>query len=180
MAGIALPIRYSPSGPIIENGDGGQAVPGEGFTLRIVDALATAGSLTFSGTMQAIPKSGPETFALGLANPKAGLRYHAECLVPVANTDSASAVVELGSQWRVDGGAWGQLAPAQRFELKNVTASGQSNLMLFRSLLTLGSALPSPVLVSSVLLEVQFTARVAPGAAVLGVGDLVGRLVETL
>jgi len=173
-----LPIRYSPSGPIISNDDGGDAVPGPGFTLRIVDKQLTAGSLTFSGSTQAIPATGPSDFILAITNPKPGLRYGCELLVCAQNVGGAGANWGIGCQYRVDGGAFSPEPELVRFAQTQATSvSGQ---MKFQSLFRLGKDLQAPVLDASTLLEVQFTAIVTAGAAALTSGTLAARLYETL
>jgi hypothetical protein len=174
----ALPIRYSPSGPIIGNDDGGEATPGPGFTLRIADRQNTAGALVFSGVAQAIPATGPSDFITSLTNPKPGLRYGAELLVCVQNTGGAVATVAIGAQYRIDAGAWVDEPRVMRYS--QVLAADATMPLKFQTLFTLGQDLAAPVLDGSLLIDVQFTALVTVGAASLANCTLAARLYETL
>jgi hypothetical protein len=173
-----LPIRYSASGPIITNDDGGEATPGEGFQLRLADNQASAGALVLDGTNQPVPGSGGSEFAVALANPKPGRRYAANLTIVLANNSAASAAFVVGAQWRVDGGAWVQ--SPDFFSYSQNSATIASMCCVFDTRLRLGSALVAPVLDASALLEVQFTARVSAGTGIQAGQTVYARLIETL
>jgi hypothetical protein len=174
-----LPIRYSPSGPIIENANGGQCTPGPGFLLRQVDAQATAGALTLSSSFQQIPASGPTDFELELTNVTPGLRYGAEIRTVFASASNAVARVSLELQWSVDGGAFVSAGNPQSWDIDCVTI--QSISTPYQSLLVLGSALSAPIPADGAAsLKVRFAALVSTGTAVLTGNSLYGRLFETL
>jgi hypothetical protein len=175
---MSLPIRYSPSGPIISNNDGGEAVPGPGFTLRIVDRAVTAGALVFSGSSQVIPETGPVDFILEMLNPRPGLRYYAQLLIMLQN-GAAAATWSMSSQWSVDNGAFGANHSPRTF---NQAATAATSIQCtYLSVLTLGSALPSvPVAENSTSLRAQFVGSVSVGGISITPCTLVGRIVETL
>lgn len=175
---MALPLRYSPSGPAISNPDGGEAVPGEGFQLRLADNRASAGALVLDGTNQPMPGPGTDEFVVALANPKPGLRYAAHVVAVLASASAAVSKFTLGAQWRVDGGAWAQ--SSHFYTYQNDAATASSLVCVFDTSLLLGSALVSPVLAASALLEVQFTARVDTGTGILAGDTLYARMIETL
>lgn len=173
---MTLPIRYSPSGPIISSPAGAPAVPGVGFQLRLVDAMTSVGNLAFSSAADdPIPAaSGP--FILEIANPKPTLRYSVEAFVVVSGT---TGTVEwgFGSIWRIDGGAWSSVTGGRC----NVPggSSAQPRQVNIAQPAVLGSALPAPVLADSTLLEVQLTATVLSGnPSITAGGSIYARLIE--
>lgn len=174
---MSLPIRYAASGPIIGNPEGGEAVPGEGFQLRLADNRASAGALVLDGTNQPMPGPSGE-FVVGLADPKPGRRYAAHVVAVLETASAAAAKFTIGAQWRVDGGAWNQSSDFYTYQ--QGSASVTSMCCVFDTSLRLGSALVAPVLAASALLEVQFTARVSDGTGILAGDTLYARLIETL
>ena len=178
---LGLPIRYSPSGPVIGNNDGGEATPGVGFQLRVVDRAITAGALVFAAGAAVIPETGPADFILEMPNPRPGLRYSAQLLVIVQNNSAAAATFTLNSQWSTDlGGFSPQVAASQNRTFNQLSATIASMHCTYLSTLALGSDMPTPVTSTSTSLRVQFTGQVSVGTAQLSPCTLVGRLIETL
>lgn len=174
-----LPIRYAAAGPVIGNTDGGEAVPGEGFTLRVNDNFASTGVLGFDGTIKPIPTPLGD-FTCQLSNPKPNLRYSAEIFCPIANQGAAPAAIRFLAQWKVDAGGFVNNPSDEWLTYDLIQAANTSFGAFYRTSLKLGSALSAPVLDASTLLTVRFA-----GTADSGVGSVVGnqmfaRLIETL
>ncbi len=107
-------IRLSPSGPVIQNANGGTMVPGPGARLRLVEASCTiGGSLAISTVPQVI---GPQlgnglTLSLPLPLPQAGLEYRVTALVDVLNlSTNVTASVELYIDTSPDNVTWTEQA----------------------------------------------------------------------
>lgn len=176
---MSLPIRYSPSGPIIDNGEGGEAVPGMGFQLRCVDLLDTAGALTFSASDQVIPGDSG-SFIIEITDPKPGLRYAAQLFFDAESIGAAGYDLDVCAFWSVDGGVFAKNALLQENRFRQSAAIVASSPAAYNSPLTLGSALPAPVLTGSTSLRVEFGAKVSSGAGSISLASTVfGRLVET-
>lgn len=104
-----LPVRYSPSGAVISNTDGGPFTPGAGARLRLAEATTTmGGSLAVPAVADVIGPDGfgdPDALVLTLATPKAGLKYRAVLTLDVLNTiTNVGAEVVLYLDTSVDGG----------------------------------------------------------------------------
>lgn len=175
-----LPIRYAPSGPPISNPEGGEPVPGIGFPLRFSDAQASTGLLVLTASQQPIPDVLGD-FALAIENPAPDKRYRARMLTTF-NTSAASRL-SFGAEWQVDGAGWTPIPSGDFFIVDQAAAAANSTALEYATLLTLGAALPSPVLPGSALLEVRFTASVntgGGGAGALSGPKIWGELLETL
>lgn len=171
---MLLPIRYSPSGPIIRNAAGGDAVPGEGFRLRLSEVLDSQGALTLSGTPQDMPSNGAD-FIATLANPKPGLRYRASAQVNLTTTGAGGKQVLARFAWNA-GNGWVN-GPA--FQVVVGATDNSFSLVLAESVLTLGSALPDPVTEASTQLQVRLTLEGTDTISVAGQSMYLG-LTETL
>lgn len=107
---MTLPIRYSPSGAVINNNNGGELTPGSGMRLRLTEAQSTmGGSLAVPAVADVISAAGfgdPAAIVLTLAAPKEGLQYRAKLSLDLVNTttnDSTEVVLYLDTS--SDGGA---------------------------------------------------------------------------
>jgi len=106
---MTLPIRYSPSGAVIQNADGGDLTPGSGMRLRLTEAMSTmGGSLAVPAVADVISPAGfgdPAAVVLTLAGPKAGLQYRAKLSLDLVNvTTNIDCQVVLYLDTSVDGG----------------------------------------------------------------------------
>lgn len=105
-----LPIRYSPSGAVIANADGGPLTPGSGMRLRLTEAMTVmGGSLAVPAAAAVV---GPDGFAVATATvltldlPKEGLKYRAKLSLDLINTTTnVDAQVVLYLDVSLDGGA---------------------------------------------------------------------------
>lgn len=107
---MSLPIRYSPSGAVISNPDGGPLTPGSGMRLRLTEAMSTmGGSLAVPAVADVISAAGfgdPAAVVLTLDLPKEGLKYRAKLSLDVVNvTTNINTEVVLYLDTSVDGGA---------------------------------------------------------------------------
>lgn len=174
---MTLPIRYSASGPAIGNSDGGDAVPGEGFQLRLDDGLQTTGELVLSATPDVIP-GGASAVLRSLADPKPGRRYRFGCKVTISQNSDVTAVYRLTAQVRIDGGSW-VTAPDQ-FDFRQSAITISTATVCLDTVMRLGSALAAPVLADSALLEVQFLAEALGGDGLIQGGSIYSYLIESL
>lgn len=162
---MTRPIRYSPSGPVIGNAEGGQAVPGNGFDLRLSDDLGTQGVLTLSSSDQVIPTSDGDLFLRAeLTNPSPNLRYRAKAWVTFANANAAAQTVSMRFAWSVDGNP--VFTGSADFNVGMAATVAQAQMCCL-SQLTLGSALPQAVLDTSTSLRVQLEAANSSGDVTL-------------
>jgi hypothetical protein len=175
MAFQGLGIRYSGSGPFIENAEGAIANPGEGFQLRMVDLNESIGVYTMSSTPAPLESNaGPTTVSLPL--PKAGLRYSAQVIAQFE--DATPYTFNMSAYWSVDGGSYAQPLVANTLNYAELDAGGGRTSVVYTSPLTLGSVLG--VLDDSLLLSVQFYANASVGTPDLAGTRLFARLIETL
>jgi len=105
---MTLPVRYSPSGAVLVNANGGPFTPGTGARLRLAERNNTmTGTLAVPGTADFISAGGfgqPKIQTV-LNLPKAGLRYRAKMRLDlVSNSSNVSAEVVLFLDTSVDGG----------------------------------------------------------------------------
>jgi len=105
----SLPIRYSPSGAVINNNDGGGLVPGSGMRLRLTEAMSVmGGSLAVPVAAAVISAAGfgdPAAVVLTLDLPKEGLKYRAKLSLDLVNTTTnIAAEVVLYLDTSIDGG----------------------------------------------------------------------------
>lgn len=112
-------IRLSPSGPVIQNANGGTMVPGPGARLRLVEASCTiGGSLAISTVPQVI---GPQlgnglTLSLPLPLPQAGLEYRVTALIDVFNlSTNVTGSCELFIDTSPDNVTWTEQASNSHF-----------------------------------------------------------------
>lgn len=106
---MTLPIRYSPSGAVIANTDGGPLTPGSGMRLRLTEAMSTMGGSLAVPVAAAV--IGPDGFAVATATvltldlPKEGLKYRAKLSLDLVNTTTnVAAQVVLYLDTSLDGG----------------------------------------------------------------------------
>lgn len=109
---MSLPVRYSPSGSLINNDQGNPLTFGPGARLRLTEAQSSMGG---SLAVPADPNAGlisPDGFGdtdalvLTLNAPKQGYQYRARLSLDVANTSTnVGAEVVLYLDTSVDGGA---------------------------------------------------------------------------
>jgi len=112
-------LRLSPSGPDVENSDGGPFDPGSGARLRLNEALTTVGSTTGAITtiaqvigqnLSATPVPSDLPMSTSLATPKEDLKYRAELECDVMSSDTNTDIlVTLTIQTSPDGTAWTDL-----------------------------------------------------------------------
>jgi len=105
-----LPIRYSPSGAVIANSDGGELKPGTGMMLRLSESYTViGGSLQISTTPQTLGSvlGGGTVLVETLPEPSADLRYRASLSIDVGNSHTSTpGDVVLFIDTSVDGATW--------------------------------------------------------------------------
>lgn len=124
---MTLPIRYSPSGAVISNTNGGDLVPGSGMRLRLVEANSAMGGSLAVPSAAGGAVIGPAGFAdpsaivLTIDLPKEGLKYRAKCALDLVNvTTSAECNVVLFLDTSIDGGT----TYTNRAKVAHVVSSG--------------------------------------------------------
>lgn len=143
MAYPDIPLRLSPSGPPLENDNGGDGIPGSGFQLRFVDNAVSTAAVVLSGTMAPLTESGPTPFSLALSAPSPNRKYVFEYSTTLSQTSNVSAQWRLACSYSYDGTNWDILSSGQWFTVfQRGSADLGSIQVYFRQLLTLGSALP--------------------------------------
>lgn len=151
-----LPIRYASAGPVIGNAEGGEAVPGQGFQLRMAELADSQGTLTLSSTLTDVPVvNAPTVLQATLANPKPNRRYRATCIVMLESTADLLQGIGGRFSWQVDAGAFAGAGAGFGGKVGAAGVTACAGQFQFESILTLGSALPSPVLNTSTSLTVR-------------------------
>lgn len=144
-------IRLSPSGPDVENSDGGGFDPGNGARLRLSEATTTVGTTTGVITTIAkvigvncsaapVPTDFPMTASLTL--PAENKRYRAELECDVMSTlTNANILVTLTLQTSPDGTTWTDYVHNEHTIgfANNNTAGGARNVKLIAPMV-LGSS----------------------------------------
>lgn len=102
-------IRLSPSGPVVENANGGPLVPGSGMRLRLTETQFTmTGSLAIPASADTVGPAGfgaSSQATLTLLEPNADLYYRANVELDVINTSTnTDGEVVLYLDTSVDGG----------------------------------------------------------------------------
>lgn len=109
-----MKIRLSPSGPVVENSNGGPFEPGTGAMLRLAEGYTTiGGSLQMSSVPNTIGTvlGGGTVLIQSLANPNPDLYYRATVFLDVLNTSTnQSAHVVLFIDTSADGSTWTEQA----------------------------------------------------------------------
>ncbi len=145
---MSKPLRLSPSGPVVQNQDGGTFDPGEGARIRLVQGNCTVSATTQIPTTPATgavigPTFGSTVLNQHLDNPQPGRQYRASICCDLANQATTDGTVTLFLDTSVDGTAWTEAASNQH----NVAGGGLAD---FRNgsrharldlVLTAGSAL---------------------------------------
>jgi len=103
-----LPIRLSPSGPILANENGAPFVPGPGARLRLVEAYGTCGSNPIPTVPAVIGDPiGQPGFELHIDAPKQLLQYRATAVCEVRNpTTNETQSVQLYWDTSIDAVTW--------------------------------------------------------------------------
>jgi hypothetical protein len=127
-------IRISPSGPFLQNDEGGFAVPGPGFQLRLAEKKATCGgSITFVAS-----ELGSEALRVTLPDCSPDLNYKASAQINTwEQTNGSPVTLTFSIQRSVDAGATWTTVKSDVF-LAN--ASDQSMMAVVNAELALGSA----------------------------------------
>ncbi len=103
-------LRYSPSGGIVENAEGGKLSPGAGMMIRLAEGYTTiGGTLQITTTPQTLGTvlGGGTVLVETLAAPSADLRYRASLSIDVDNSSTSTAGdVVLFLDTSVDGVNW--------------------------------------------------------------------------
>lgn len=102
-------VRLSPSGPVIENANGGPLTPGSGMRLRLTETQFTmTGSLSVPAAADTVGPAGfgaSSQATLTLLEPNAGLHYRATVELDVINTSTnTDGEVVLYLDTSTDGG----------------------------------------------------------------------------
>ena len=147
MTAANLPIRYSASGPVITNGDGGECVPGEGLALRVSEFEDSQGAVAFSGTsnfedVQVV--NTPNFLQVTLNNPKPNLRYAAAAAVMISTGTAGVKTVVKRFTWSVDGGSTFLPAPLTQSYEAGGSGTGNQQFTVIEPA-RLGSDLAAPV-----------------------------------
>lgn len=152
------PIRYSPSGPVIQNLEGGEAIPGEGFRLRLINKTQEMTALAFDTALQNIPVSGGGDLFLTLPNPAPNKRYKVRCIAQIETFDDGAFACQGGFGWQIDNGV--QVNGADLFKGARGTLIDVADTQTFDAgfcwerAIQLGANLPAPVVSGSVALTV--------------------------
>lgn len=169
----ALPIRYSPSGAIITNAQGGPLAPGPGARLRLTETNSTmGGSLAVPGTAGTINGdgfAGSSALVLTLDTPQENLQYRALLRLDMINTVTAvRAEVVLFLDTSVDGGSsyTNRAKVAHSLEIPNSVggASGAEPVQINLPLI-LGSSLGVDDDVPTASLKLRARAQLTVGTA---------------
>jgi len=95
-------LRIAPSGPFLENDEGGFAVPGPGFQIRLDEQKATCGG-TITNTATEL---GSGSLRAGLTACSPNLNYKASCQINTwEQVDGANTVVTMRIERSLDAGA---------------------------------------------------------------------------
>lgn len=143
---MTLPVRYSPSGSVISNTNGGPYTPGSGARLRLVEANSTmGGSLAVPVSPTIISPAGfldTSAIVLTLDGPKAGLKYRANLSLDVQNpTTIVEAQVVLYLDTSIDGGSnWVNQVKSMHVVVGTSSVKSTRNCSVFLPLV-LGSVL---------------------------------------
>ena len=141
-----LPVRYSPSGAPITNGNGGDLVPGTGMRMRLTEANSTmGGSLAVPVTPTIISPAGfldTSAIVLTLDLPKAGNRYRANLSLDFLNTTTiVESQIVLYLDTSIDAGVnWVNQAKVMHV-LCGTAGQKQTRNMAIYLPMTLGSVL---------------------------------------
>lgn len=103
-------LRYSPSGGIVQNEEGGGLAPGPGMMLRLAEGYTLiGGSLAITQTPQTLGTvlNGGTVLVETLPEPSPDLRYRASLTIDVGNSSTSTpADVVLFIDTSVDGSNW--------------------------------------------------------------------------
>jgi len=141
-------IRLSPSGPVIENLDGGPLVPGTGMRVRLAETqFAMTGSLSVPLSPDTVGPAGfgaSSQATLTLLEPNADLYYRASVELDVLNTSTnTDGEVVLFLDTSVDGGTtWSNVSKTMHVAAQAFSAPRNGAVRCScRLLLTKGSSL---------------------------------------
>lgn len=130
-------LRLASSGPVLKNAEGGIAVPGEGFELRMVETKATVGG-TFDTTLTEL--NGAGQLRVGMVGVKPNLRYKAQVQVNTfyeVNTSGGQPVrFRVLVERSLDGGATWQGVMSDFFETRG---SNEARMAVANVSMSLGS-----------------------------------------
>jgi len=158
-----MKLRLSPSGPVVENTNGGPFEPGPGAMLRLAEGTTTIGGTLVVPTVPATigtALGGGTVLVAQLDKPDPNLRYRATVLLDVLNTaTNATSDVQLFIDTSVDGGATWVEEVANAHYVGAGTGSSE-DLRCPRQVrcdmtMRLGSALAGPVGAASPSLRVR-------------------------
>lgn len=110
-------LRIPPSGPPVTNTNGGQAIPGDGFPLRMLEQSDLSSSGNLSDSFADITLDGGGTLELAFSAPDPNRRYRAEMAVEVASLGAGADQLELRMRADYDGGGFSTITPNQPFVL---------------------------------------------------------------
>ncbi len=103
-------LRYSPSGGIVQNANGGPFAPGDGAMLRLAEGYTViGGSLAITQTPQTLGTllGGGAVLVKTLVEPNPDLKYRASLTIDVSNSNTSTAAdVVLFIDTSVDGSTW--------------------------------------------------------------------------
>lgn len=174
-------IRLSPSGPPIENSDGGQAEPGPGFQLRLDEAGGSTGMAALGTSFVDVTDLAGNPYEVELDNPSPAKRYkfnfHCE-----AQSVGALSNLELQMTLSYNGGAFVALGDNERPVL-----AGQTTVANIDMPMTLGADIENPstgvlpVPAGATSMRVRVQARSSVGAAIqIGNGGTSGTILLSL
>ena len=155
-------VRLSPSGPVIENEDGGTMQPGPGFQLRLDEGSTTIVSATLTASADSEMKQDPSDanppfLRPQLDNPDQNRRYRITGAFDLTNSGVGSATCAVSLEMSFDGGTnWTQVALNEQ-----VIPSDAVKHCRIDQTLTLGSVLGMPAQLD----DVRCRLLVNPGAA---------------
>lgn len=98
-------IRLSPSGPPITNNTGGEAVPGDGFQLRLAERAGSTAMAALTDAYQDITDIGGQPFQVLLLEPDPNRKYKFNFHCDVDQVTGADSTVQFQVLASYDGGA---------------------------------------------------------------------------
>ena len=142
-----LPIRYSPSGPVITNTEGGSLIPGEGMQLRLVEGTTTVDTDAddWAAETDVELKYDPSTLIAPflrprLENPLATRRYRVTGAVDTVTTEATAVITAKVWVSYDEAATWGIVATCSYNQPYGQTKHNRIDMVM-----TLGSLMLSPV-----------------------------------
>lgn len=172
-------IRLSPSGPPIQNDEGGPANPvGPGFPVRLAEvtsSLDVAGLPT--GTFNPIQNTTPATIVAALSKPAPNKRYKVNCSFELSNNSDGDSIATIRVEASYDEQANWNVLSSHSHTIRGFAGppvSNQTRLVTANVPMTLGSLLDTPIPANAPEIAVRITAGVDGGVVATTTGGTNG------